>query len=280
MLNTLSEECTSCMLDSTAHAIPKVANSEEKISVRIFWRIMWPIALFLFCIHFYSLLDSFLSEPVSTSINYNKVQFNFPDVTICSFLPFSFSLIEKHHHLNDFVKNLPTNEHLFDNLTRPYRLHSHNLILQCSYNYKSCSYRNFTVIDDSSYKPCFVFRPNERKIVNSGPDYGLKLTLFVDNRHKHELPEAKVGISGRQEGAGILVAIHREGTHPHPAVNGLEISPGVLARVAMSYSENLILKKYVNKLSSCINEDISVQHCNLHTHKVDTYRYETGPLRE
>ena len=274
MQSQVANEVFKCMQGSTAHAIPRMANFEEKKCVRIFWRIMWLFAISLFLTHFYMLLSTFLAQPVSTSINYHTLQFQFPDVTLCNFSPFSFLLIERKHNLNEFLNTLPAEKEAVDNLTAPFKLHSENLIISCDYNGNQCSHTEFLDLEDTDYTSCFTFRPKVREIENSGPDYGLKLVVFVDNRHNHPLPPHNIEICHRKEMAGIQVTIHNEGTHPHSALNGFQIGPGVFARVALSYVEPALIPRPDGNSPPCIEgADPVVKHCNLHTGKVETFTY-------
>ena len=94
--STLYIELSSCAGESTAHAVPRLLNQDERKILRLFWLIAWLAAVSFFLTHLLFLFNTFLSDPVTTSINYNKVTFIFPDVTICSLIPYSYRYLERY----------------------------------------------------------------------------------------------------------------------------------------------------------------------------------------
>nr|XP_054764512.1 amiloride-sensitive sodium channel subunit alpha-like [Lytechinus pictus] len=100
-----------------------------------------------------------------------------------------------------------------------------DFILQCSFDQRPCSYRNFSRFEHSQYGNCFTF--NGKMLEDStkttlrsgrtGSNYGLQLTLFT------EQPE-NIGILTDE--SGVKVSIHGQTEQPFPETNGLTASTG------------------------------------------------------
>lgn len=70
---------------------------------------MYRIALKCIALSNRSTNAQFAEKPVSTSIDYNKLEFRFPDVTICSLIPFSYYTLG-YHKLYDAFMNTSDEE--------------------------------------------------------------------------------------------------------------------------------------------------------------------------
>ncbi|XP_030852712.1 amiloride-sensitive sodium channel subunit alpha [Strongylocentrotus purpuratus] len=100
-----------------------------------------------------------------------------------------------------------------------------DFILQCSFDQRACSYRNFTTFQHSEYGNCFTFNGRTleepfnktRRTGRTGANYGLQLTLFV------EQPE-HVGLLTAE--SGVKVSIHAQTEQPFPEDDGLTASTG------------------------------------------------------
>ncbi len=79
---------------TTAHAIGRTVTSERR-SIRIMWAVLFGLATVGFSFHFSNITGYYLSYPISTTVAYKSVRFQFPDVTICNMLPISLHKLEK-----------------------------------------------------------------------------------------------------------------------------------------------------------------------------------------
>ncbi|XP_072173183.1 uncharacterized protein [Diadema setosum] len=107
-----------------------------------------------------------------------------------------------------------------------------DFILQCNFDRRPCSYRNFTVFQHGDYGNCFTF--NGRSVHDqsqqtamtgrTGAQYGLHLTLFV------EQPEY-VGLFSTE--SGVKVSIHPPTEQPFPEDEGLTASTGEMTTISL-----------------------------------------------
>ncbi|XP_038073616.1 uncharacterized protein LOC119741792 [Patiria miniata] len=104
-----------------------------------------------------------------------------------------------------------------------------DMILQCTFDKKLCSYRDFYQFQNKEYGNCFTFNHGQNLTAvdvtkNAGAQYGLHLTLFL------EMPEY-VGILSPE--AGVRVAIHSHTTPPFPEDDGITASPGMATNIGL-----------------------------------------------
>ncbi|CAG5133397.1 unnamed protein product [Candidula unifasciata] len=98
-----------------------------------------------------------------------------------------------------------------------------DLIAACRFGGYQCSPANFTYFHSYKYGNCYTF--NSKKSANGtdlytkfpGPEYGLRLELFLDQ--ENYVPYLATE-------AGIRVLVHRKGTMPFPEDEGISIMPG------------------------------------------------------
>ncbi|RNA37541.1 FMRFamide-activated amiloride-sensitive sodium channel isoform X1 [Brachionus plicatilis] len=108
------------------------------------------------------------------------------------------------------------------------------MLISCFYNNEECSLEKFHWFRDNDFGNCYTFNDlfdgnNQRidslKTSKSGPENGLKMEIFV-------------GVAGIQDvfsiKKGIKVVIHERGVRPILKYDGIEISPGVAANIAVS----------------------------------------------
>ncbi|XP_071508946.1 uncharacterized protein [Diadema antillarum] len=138
-------------------------------------------------------------------------------------------LQQAHFPDNSDVRDLlqPTLEEL--------RLFGHqpeDFILQCNFDRRQCSYRNFTVFQHGDYGNCFTFNglsvheQSHQAVMTgkTGAQYGLHLTLFV------EQPEY-VGLFSTE--SGVKVSIHPPTEQPFPEDEGLTASTGEMTTISL-----------------------------------------------
>ncbi|XP_033634311.1 uncharacterized protein LOC117295705 [Asterias rubens] len=103
-----------------------------------------------------------------------------------------------------------------------------DLILQCTYDKRKCSYENFHQFQNKEYGNCFTFNYGSKLLENmtthSGAQYGLHLTLFI------EMPEY-VGILSPE--AGARVSIHPHNVPPFPEDDGITVAPGMSTNIGL-----------------------------------------------
>ncbi|XP_038073461.1 amiloride-sensitive sodium channel subunit beta-like [Patiria miniata] len=104
-----------------------------------------------------------------------------------------------------------------------------DFILQCTFDKRNCSYRDFRVFQNKDYGNCFTFnhgRGNKtmHTTSKSGAKYGLHLTLFI------EQPEY-VGIFSPE--SGVRLTVHGQRTMPLPEDNGITIAAGLATSIGI-----------------------------------------------
>ncbi|XP_071490072.1 epithelial sodium channel subunit alpha-like [Diadema antillarum] len=115
---------------------------------------------------------------------------------------------------------------------REYGHQPEDLILQCSFDRRNCSYKNFTMWQHGDYGNCFTFNganPADKAKVarytgRTGAQYGLHLTLFV------EQPEY-VGLLSTD--SGVKVSIHPPTVQPFPEDDGITVSTGQKTSISL-----------------------------------------------
>ncbi|XP_071503424.1 epithelial sodium channel subunit beta-2-like [Diadema antillarum] len=112
---------------------------------------------------------------------------------------------------------------------------SMDLIRQCSFDTEPCSYKNFTKIQDIRYGNCYIFNQFKKSAVktrSTGSQYGLHLTLFVDE------PEY-IGVLSPT--VGVIVTINHPSIFPFPEDDGILVSTGQVASIGLK-------RTYVSRL--------------------------------
>ncbi|XP_071506090.1 epithelial sodium channel subunit beta-like [Diadema antillarum] len=122
--------------------------------------------------------------------------------------------------LQDDVK--PTREEL-DEYGQPGK----DLIRQCTFDKEPCSFEHFTKIQYIRYGNCYTFNQFKKSAVktrSTGSQYGLHLTLFVDE------PEY-VGVLSPE--VGVVVSINHPSIFPFPEDDGILVSTGQVASIGL-----------------------------------------------
>ncbi|XP_071506089.1 epithelial sodium channel subunit gamma-2-like [Diadema antillarum] len=122
--------------------------------------------------------------------------------------------------LQDYVK--PNREEL-DEYGQP----GVDLIRQCAFDKEPCSFEKFTKIQDIRYGNCYIFNQFKKSAVktrSTGSQYGLHLTLFVDE------PEY-VGVLSPE--VGVVVSINHPSIFPFPEDDGILVSAGQVASIGL-----------------------------------------------
>ncbi|BFY97650.1 hypothetical protein BsWGS_00690 [Bradybaena similaris] len=104
-----------------------------------------------------------------------------------------------------------------------------DMIAACRFNGYQCSPANFTYFHSYKYGNCYTFNS---KFANStelytrfpGPEYGLRLELFLDQQNY---------VANLATEAGFRVLVHRKGTMPFPEDEGISIMPGRSTSIGM-----------------------------------------------
>ncbi|XP_022106909.1 degenerin deg-1-like [Acanthaster planci] len=104
-----------------------------------------------------------------------------------------------------------------------------DFILQCTFDKRNCSYRDFRVFQNTDYGNCFTFNHGTgnskvRTTSRFGAKYGLHVTLFI------EQPEY-LGIFSPE--SGVRLTVHGQRTMPLPEDNGITAAAGLATSVGM-----------------------------------------------
>ena len=196
------------LYNSLAQAILKLFRTSHRI-LKLFW--FTCVLVSLGCASYtviQSIMDYFSFDVVTKSRTVFERPTLFPKVTICMLSPFTTK------YAYDFLKdnidspyNFLRNESLLDNTNFSQKYHiiykfttialsllndknisgnlqrdklSHSLsdtLINCYFNWNSCSSNNFTVHFESLYGNCFTFESNLMNM--SGQAYGLKTEMYV-----------------------------------------------------------------------------------------------------
>ncbi|XP_071965540.1 epithelial sodium channel subunit beta-like, partial [Antedon mediterranea] len=106
-----------------------------------------------------------------------------------------------------------------------------DLIIQCTFDKRSCNYTEFHKFQNKHYGNCYTFNHDVntdfyplRKTSKSGAQYGLHLTLFL------EQPEY-VGILSPE--TGVRISIHPSDIKPFPEDDGITANPGTATSIGI-----------------------------------------------
>ncbi|XP_035666346.1 amiloride-sensitive sodium channel subunit gamma-like [Branchiostoma floridae] len=106
-----------------------------------------------------------------------------------------------------------------------------DLIQECQFDGRPCSFRNFTLFTDSTYGNCFTFNKEEfipgrspHSVTSAGPSHGLSLILYIEQ--EEYIPRIA-------EKAGVRVVIHSNEVFPFPEAEGFDAPPGSLTSAGL-----------------------------------------------
>ncbi|XP_070561544.1 uncharacterized protein [Ptychodera flava] len=102
-----------------------------------------------------------------------------------------------------------------------------DLIVQCTYDQRECSVKDFLQFQNDVYGNCYTFNHGRngsplRKASNTGSEFGLKLTLFTEQAEY-------IGIFGQE--TGVRVVIHDPHSTPFPEDEGIDAKTGTATSV-------------------------------------------------
>nr|XP_022336516.1 degenerin mec-10-like [Crassostrea virginica] len=116
---------------------------------------------------------------------------------------------------------------LFQNETKITRAHLghsiEDLLINCSFNGKICSAKNFTLFQTLDFGNCYTLSSEMYETRRTGPRNGLQIIL--------QLEIGEVG--DFLEGSGVRLVIHPPGTLPFPAEEGFTLSSGYETSIGM-----------------------------------------------
>ncbi|XP_066273655.1 amiloride-sensitive sodium channel subunit alpha-like [Branchiostoma lanceolatum] len=102
-----------------------------------------------------------------------------------------------------------------------------DLILECAYNGRACSKKDFRLILDEKYGNCYTFNSDKvslRKVKDPGPGHGLQTTMYIEQDEY---------VPAVTPAAGVRVVIHQPGEWPFPAEEGFDVGPGYSTSVGL-----------------------------------------------
>ncbi|XP_076472588.1 uncharacterized protein LOC143301990 [Babylonia areolata] len=225
----------------------------------------------------YQIIDRiiyFYSFPVTVNVNVN---FNktlvFPSLTICNQNAFRatkatglgrYRLLEamfagSENHNATFLENYNASDVTLDELYLSTSHSKYDLIVDCEWQSEKCGPENFTQIL-TDHGVCFTFnddRLHPLLVASTGSEYGLKLTLNVE---QYEY------MPGPHDAAGIKLLLHDGKEYPGVAELGLAIPTGTHAYVGIQVVQIENLPKPHGdcaSLSSPYYSDYSPDNCQL-----------------
>ncbi|XP_078698642.1 epithelial sodium channel subunit alpha-like isoform X1 [Branchiostoma floridae x Branchiostoma belcheri] len=104
-----------------------------------------------------------------------------------------------------------------------------DFIQECQFDGRTCSHRNFTTFEDSTYGNCFTFNKDKdgevlHTATSAGPLHGLSLILYIEQDEY---------IPAIAEKAGARVVIHNPYVFPFPESEGFDAAPGFLTSAGL-----------------------------------------------
>ncbi|XP_064627158.1 amiloride-sensitive sodium channel subunit gamma-like [Lineus longissimus] len=120
------------------------------------------------------------------------------------------------------------------------------MMLDCAFNGKTCSPRNFTRTVHAQFGNCFTFNtPDDNgdvaSVSASGPIHGLSLTMLIDQTDYFPT------IS---EAAGLKVLVHNQKKFPFPEDAGMLVSPGTDTQIGV---RQVVVLREVWPYGNCVN---------------------------
>ncbi|XP_077862884.1 uncharacterized protein LOC144345072, partial [Saccoglossus kowalevskii] len=104
-----------------------------------------------------------------------------------------------------------------------------DFIIQCSFDEKKCTHRDFHTFQHDTYGNCFTFNHGYNRTIirdskRPGPKQGLKITLYVEQNEY-------IILYGQE--AGVRVLVHPPHITPFPEDDGITVKPGVKTSIAI-----------------------------------------------
>ncbi|TGZ71182.1 hypothetical protein CRM22_002781 [Opisthorchis felineus] len=218
----------------------------------LFWIVIFFIVMCILFTMISDLIIAYVAMPVATQIKAEQQSLRFPDVTICTKVPFyvgadedkltnksdSDSLDEILLEMRKSIVNKMrdsavkitedgvTGALLIQMVSRQDDtfLRAYQHLIYCRYHDGPCSFYNFTEIAHLRYVQCFTFAPNNR-LISAGK--GLQFIFY----HKHGSQRPFVMLNDLEDPTftdaindGINVFIHNPGTFPTYAISSMPTS--------------------------------------------------------
>lgn len=146
----------------------------------------------------------------------------------------SFDQFTNYEMTQQTWKNDPRSEgvkefkNLFQNLSKSLREdlghHIEDLLIECSFNGKECSAKNFTLIQSLDFGNCYTLESDLFISRRLGPMNGLQMILQVEEFEQ---------VENFLDGSGVRLVIHEPGTVPFPEEEGFTLSPGYETSIGM-----------------------------------------------
>uniref|UniRef100_A0A1I8I9S9 Amiloride-sensitive sodium channel n=1 Tax=Macrostomum lignano TaxID=282301 RepID=A0A1I8I9S9_9PLAT len=291
---------------TTAHGFLHIV--QNSIYLRIVWALLIVIAFGGFGLHLSTLVEKYLSYPLTTEIRYSEVEFEFPDVTVC--------LTTKYRHcLNIDVRDprigLVTNStvpslgnynfwsalnNTFTFWKQAYGLKDDLLIKYSTVGMRSYTYEinitnrrtdiatgieykqkalnldNVVAYDDPELFRCATVRPKNRAINSVNDAMGLILSIFdqyIGNKTTPLIDRAWV--------AGVRVTLSEPNARPN-LINSFIVPPGTIKHTKVSMTRQ---EKRKTPKQDCYesSNDLPIQVLNPDG-TLSSYRYTQSDCRE
>uniref|UniRef100_A0A1I8J7I0 Amiloride-sensitive sodium channel n=2 Tax=Macrostomum lignano TaxID=282301 RepID=A0A1I8J7I0_9PLAT len=291
---------------TTAHGFLHIV--QNSIYLRIVWALLIVIAFGGFGLHLSTLVEKYLSYPLTTEIRYSEVEFEFPDVTVC--------LTTKYRHcLNIDVRDprigLVTNStvpslgnyHFWSALNNTFTFWKQayglkdDLLIKYStvgmrgytyeinitnrrtdiatgieYKQKALNLDNVVAYDDPELFRCATVRPKDRAINSVNDAMGLILSIFdqyIGNKTTPLIDRAWV--------AGVRVTLSEPNARPN-LINSFIVPPGTIKHTKVSMTRQ---EKRKTPKQDCYesSNDLPIQVLNPDG-TLSSYRYTQSDCRE
>ncbi|KAF7259330.1 hypothetical protein EG68_03350 [Paragonimus skrjabini miyazakii] len=213
----------------------------------IFWIIVFLFVMSILFTMITDLTQGYIAMPVATQIKAEQEEMQFPDISICTKVPFYTEIDpDKNNKSMDrllrqiresVVKKLKDasikiteagvqGALLIQMATRQDDtfLRAYQHLIYCQYDDKACSFYNFTEIAHLRYVQCFTFSPNRRKLSGGR---GLQFIFYRKRDNKKPflmLNDLEDAAFTNPTNDGIHIFVHNPSTFPTYAINNMPTS--------------------------------------------------------
>ncbi|KAF6772132.1 hypothetical protein AHF37_09458 [Paragonimus kellicotti] len=213
----------------------------------IFWIIVFLLVMSILFTMITDLTQGYIAMPVATQIKAEQEEMQFPDISICTKVPF-YTEIDPYKNNKSMdrllreiresvVKKLKDasvkiteagvqGALLIQMATRQDDtfLRAYQHLIYCQYDDKPCSFYNFTEIAHLRYVQCFTFSPNRRKLSGGR---GLQFIFYKKRDNKRPflmLNDLEDAAFTNPINDGIHIFVHNPNTFPTYAINNMATS--------------------------------------------------------
>jgi hypothetical protein len=261
---------TDVVESSTVHALPNISRNKSWI-IKIVWIIFFLVSLGYCSYSIAVSIIEYLDFNVNTQISViRQPMMEFPTISFCNKNSFKLNELMMYYKQNNdtqfslmvnqelnsyqtsldsaFIQNVIINyavDSLSDELRKKFSFSLEEMLLNCKFNAKNCSYDDFTYFWSVKSGNCYSFNAKKEnqslKYVSlAGITGGLLMELFLG-------PYSNIYNFSRS--SGLLISVHNSSSLPDPGLSGLSIAPGVESMISI---EQTFTDKLEEPYSNCI----------------------------